>query len=388
MSEKILNPTIFIKMFQLMVLLFSLCLLKPIEAADLPAPPFKKLWACRVGEQVYHPTFCDSVICFDTWPSFKAIVFGAVDLKTGKILWKKSIKGFHIIEKTYEKKRLYMVVEKTGTDIEKNLTYTGCGEVIVFNPDSGDELLRIPVDEVECSPAIKNATLYCIFRDNVLKSIDLDTHKTIWVTTIPDVSDNVKILSSKTVNRKQLEVIGVYLFIFDNNEIVCVNRQTGEVRWRYENAYGSIAADDKGKHIYINIERELSSLNGINGTREWTVSMESDILRPPVLYRGLIFIVCRDGMLYALEANSGKVSWKCHLSKGEFARFSTLVIQKNTIIVSADSKLFALDLSGKILWEFELRDFPLDSSIRDIVVLEDGYLLSSFCSIFKIVTKK
>ncbi|MGV8125049.1 MAG: hypothetical protein AB2L14_35320 [Candidatus Xenobiia bacterium LiM19] len=92
-----------IKMLYLLVIVFSLCLLKPVEASDLPAPPFVKLWACSVGDQVDHPTFCDSEICFDTRTSLKAIVFGAVDLKTGKILWKKTIGGHHILLKTYEK---------------------------------------------------------------------------------------------------------------------------------------------------------------------------------------------------------------------------------------------------------------------------------------------
>ncbi|MHC9543182.1 MAG: PQQ-binding-like beta-propeller repeat protein [Vulcanimicrobiota bacterium] len=379
-----------IKMLYLLVIVFSLCLLKPVEASDLPAPPFKKLWACSVGEQAGPPTFCDSVICFDTWPSLKAIVFGAVDLKTGKILWKKTIEGHHIIEETYENKRLYMVIEKDGADDIRKLTYTGSGEVLVLKPDSGVELSRIPIDGVGCDPIIKDTTLYCVFGDNVLKSIAPDTYKTIWTTMISDVSENVEFLSSSTIiNRKQLKVIGTYLFILDNNRIVCVNRQTGEVYWRYENAYWGISGDDKGEHIYIDFEKELSSLNGMNGRREWTVSMESDILRTPVSHRGLIFIVCRDGMLYALEADSGKVSWKCHLLKGEFARFSQPVIQENTIIVSADCKLFTVDLAGKILWEFDLQDSSfLDSGIRDIVVLEDGYLLSSFRSIFRYATEK
>jgi len=94
-------------------------------------------------------------------------------------------------------------------------------------------------------------------------------------------------------------------------------------------------------------------------------------------------------MGYALHSDSGKVNWKCHLSKRKFAPFSEPVIQENTIIVSADCKLFALDLSGKILWEFDLQDSSfLDSGIRDILVLEDGYLLSSFRSIFRYATEK
>ena len=379
-----------IKMLYLLVIVFSLCLLKPVEASDLPAPPFMKLWACSVGEQAGPPTFCDSVICFDTWSSLKAIVFGAVDLKTGKILWKKTIEGHHIIEETYENKRLYMVIEKDGADDIRKLTYTGRGEVLVLKPDSGVELLRIPIDGVGCDPIIKDTTLYCVFGDNVLKSIDLDTYKTIWTTIIPDVSENVEFLSSSTTfDRKQIKVIGTNIIIKDQNRIVCVNRQTGEVCWRYENAYWGISGDDKGEHIYIDFERELSSLNGINGTREWTVSMESDILRGPVSYKGLIFIACRDGILYALHSDSGKVSWKCHLSEGKMALFSELVIQKNTIIISEDRKLFALDLSGKVLWEFDLQNSSfLDSGIRDIVVLEDGYLLSSFRSIFRYAIEK
>lgn len=158
----IMNPTSFIKMLSLIIFIFSLCLLKPSEADDLLAPPFKKLWTCYIGEQVDYPTLCDRVICFNTWPSLKAIEFGAVDLKTGKILWKKSIEDHHILLKIYENNRLYMVIEKTGADIIRKLTYTGSVKVLVIEPDSGKELLRIPIDDVGCDPIIKHATLYCI----------------------------------------------------------------------------------------------------------------------------------------------------------------------------------------------------------------------------------
>lgn len=222
----------------------------------------------------------------------------------------------------------------------------------------------------------------------MLKSIDLDTQKTIWTITIPDVSKKIEYLSSANIiSRKQLKITGVNLFIEDHNKIVCVNRQIGEVRWRYENAYWGGAVDYKGEHIYIDFEREIKSLNVMSGRQEWTVSMESDIQLSPISYRDLIFVVCRDGILYALQANSGNVIWKYHLSKAKFPRISKPIIQKNTIVLSVDRNLVALDLSGKKLWDFNLQGF-LRSDIRDILVLDDGYLISSFYSIFRYTTEK
>jgi hypothetical protein len=122
------------------------------------------------------------------------IEYGAIELKTGKPLWKKSIKGYHILRKTYENKRLFMVIEKGGSDdlLSGKETYTGKAEVLMLDPVSGKELLRMPFDGVGCDPVIKDSTLYCVFGDDLLKSIDLFTQKTLWAITIPEAHKNVE----------------------------------------------------------------------------------------------------------------------------------------------------------------------------------------------------
>ncbi len=371
----ILNPTAFFKICYVVVFVFLLSFLKVVEAADLPAPPFQKLWICSVGEQVGHPTFCDKVICFFTWPQLKSLVYGAVDLQTGKILWKKSMEGYHLIAKEYENDRLYIAIEETGTDLRKS-AYTGRGEVLMLEPHSGFELLRIPIDYVGSDPVIKDGTVYCVFGDDVLKSIDLGTQKTIWAVTIPNINKNVEGFDS-SIHRKRLKVSETNLLIEDHNRIVCVNRQTGEVRWRYEtnNEFWSIQVDDNGENIYQSFKRELKSVNPVNGRQNWSVLMKSDILWETLPYRGLIFLTCReDGMLYALQADSGKVIWKCYLSDWKNPIITRPVFQDNTIILEVDRKLVAIFLSGIKLWEWK---FDIDDdALRGIAVLKDGYLLS------------
>ncbi|MDQ7827348.1 MAG: hypothetical protein RDV48_31430 [Candidatus Eremiobacteraeota bacterium] len=194
------------KMHYLMILALLISLLKPVKAADLPVPPFKKLWTSRVMGLVHEPTVCDKVICFDSWPCCEPWQYGAADLKTGKILWKKTIEGYHTLTKTCEKNRYFIVIERTGADIEK-LTYTGKAEVLVLEPVSGKELLHIPIDEVGCDPTIKDSTLYCVFGDDQLKAIDLVTQKTRWAITIPEAHRNVLSFSS-SISRKRLKAAG------------------------------------------------------------------------------------------------------------------------------------------------------------------------------------
>jgi outer membrane protein assembly factor BamB len=379
-----LNSISFVVIRYLIALVLLLFPLKPIKAADLPVPPFDRLWTIQIVGQVDKPTFCDRVIIFDTWPHLEAIEYGAVDLKTGEIHWQKSIEGYHILTKTYEKNRFFMVIEKDGSDRRK-LTYTGRAEVLVIEPVSGNELLRIPIDEVGCDPVIKDSTLYCVFGDDVLKSIDLFTQKTLWSITIPGAHKNVESFPSP-INRKQIKVAGMNLFVEDHNKAMCVNRQTGEVRWRYEtdDEFWSIQADDSGEYIYHCSGRELRSVNPMNGGQKWAVSMKSDILWSPIQYSNLIFLVCRDRMLYALQADSGKVIWKYYLSSSKRPIFSKPFIQDNTIILSADFKLVSLFLSGIKLWEFDIEQ----DYLRDIVVLKDGYLLCFNNRISRYTTEK
>lgn len=383
-QEKLeVNRPVF-KICYLTVLVFFFSLLNPVEASDLPVPPFSIQWTRYLGGHIGQPLLCDSVVCFDTWPELRAIEFGAVEIKTGKILWKKHIEGYHTIMKTYENNRFFMVIERRGFDdiLKDKLTYTGRVEVLVLDPVSGKELSRMPIDGVGCYPIIQDSTLYCVFGDDVLKSIDLFTQKTLWTITIPEAHRNVESFppfkdvesSHSFLFRKHLKAAGAYLLVEDHNKTICVNRETGAVHWRYETGdeFWSINADDNGEHIYQSYKKELKSVNPMNGRQEWSVLMKSDIDWETLPYRGLIFLTCRgDGMLYALQADNGKVVWKYYLSDLKDPIITRPVFQDNTLVLTADRKLVAISLSGIKLWEFDTKE----TLLQDIVALKDGFLL-------------
>ena len=372
-------------------------ILNSVEAADLPVPPFTQKWISYLGSHVCQPILCDSVVCFDTFPTHGAFEFGAIDLKTGKILWKKHIVGYHIIMETYENNRLFMVIENRGPDdiLKNKLTYTGKAEVLVLDPVSGREFLHLPIDGVGCYPIIKDSILYCVFGDDVLKSIDLFTQKTLWTITIPEAHRNVESFplfkdvesSHSFLFRKHLKAAGSYLLVEDHNKTICVNRETGAVHWRYETGdeFWSIRADDNGEHIFQSYKRELRSVNPRNGRLEWSVLMKSDINWETLPYRGLIFLTCSgDGMFYALQADNGKLIWKYHFSDSKNPIITRPAFQDNVLILSADQKLVAITLSGIKLWEFDTKETRL---LQDIIALKDGFLLHFTIGISRYIMK-
>ncbi|MDQ7823850.1 MAG: PQQ-binding-like beta-propeller repeat protein [Candidatus Eremiobacteraeota bacterium] len=354
----------------LMMVLLLFLLSIPAEAVELPAPPFRKSWACEVGkklgEQPGYYVLSNGALCFTAYQSF-----GAIDFSSGKILWKQSLKNQAVLTADCEDDRFYVALGKKASFSDEH--QSGKEQIVAFDPRSGKELLDIPLDGIDCKPALEAHILYCVFADNTMKAIDLNTRTALW--TIPVKDFNKREKSRYFRNEKSLTVVKPNIFIKNDHRLFCADCRTGIIQWKYDikDAYWHYSTDEKGAHVYLAHENEVISIDGRDGKLEWAVSIHSAVDGSPVSSGGLIILTSRDFMLYALQADNGRIKWTYELSKSPRSRIREPLVQNDTVIAAVNSKMLAFTMSGEKLWEFDTEVYDL----WGIIFVDDGFLFSS-----------
>jgi len=106
----------------------------------------------------------------------------------------------------------------------------------------------------------------------------------------------------------------------------------------------------------------------------WRVQLEQDILTTPVIAKGSIYVACDDGLLYCLEADTGKERWR--FDNGFGFEASPFFSDDKIYIGSLDGLFYCLDAAtGEHQWLFK-REAQISGSANKLIAksLEGGDL--------------
>lgn len=173
---------------------------------------------------------------------------------------------------------------------------------------------------------------------------------------------------------EELVIIGT-----DGNigHVYAFERSTGTVRWKYKVDGSGVASDvlRLGRNVYaVTLGDELLCLDLETGKPNWSFrssfsSKDFHWTSTPAVTSERVYFGGLDGVIYALDAHSGKLLWKKDLG----GRVTTSVaVQRNDLYVgTAKRHLYRLDTgSGDVL-----SDFAAQSEPRWHLILTDDSLL-------------
>lgn len=130
-------------------------------------------------------------------------------------------------------------------------------------------------------------------------------------------------------------------------------------------AYGMVFFVCKDKYLY--------ALNSNNGQLNWKIEIGEPVESfPPVVACGTVYITTQQNNLYAIESQTGRKIWQFATGK---ARSLPAVADGKCFLGSADG-VMALDATdGRILWQLETPDFPY---YDNPVVVGEKLLIKAF----------
>ena len=142
-------------------------------------------------------------------------------------------------------------------------------------------------------------------------------------------------------------------------ELLALNRNSGETRWRFElkglerdrAIYGTpVVADDR---IYVGgYDSILYVLSSSSGNLDWQERLGGPIVGGPRVVDGLVLVGSSDGNLYALDVEDGTEKWR-FTTEGKV--WSSPAVDEGVVYFgSLDHKVYAVRLEdGVLVWRFE-----------------------------------
>lgn len=146
--------------------------------------------------------------------------------------------------------------------------------------------------------------------------------------------------------------------------VYAFERDTGKVRWKYRSTSVPTDIIQLNSNVYFgSFQDKWSSVDLNTGGLNWTYSTgatnkDCDMPKAPVTDKNRLFIAGLDGVIYSLEASSGRVSWKRKLPA---APSTALALRDNTIYVgTSGQRIYRLNAeTGTVISELATEAKPV-----------------------------
>jgi outer membrane protein assembly factor BamB len=267
-------------------------------------PPYRRLWSIDAHDTIEFPP---AIGYGRAYVAQQKGLFFALDAKTGKVDWKKSLRrcaassptiGDGLVYQSY----MHPVVcsqGQAGAD----------GFVVAWDADTGRERWRFKSAPIESSPLLRGGRLYVGSWDHRVYALDARTGRRIWSFETDDEVNTAAAYWKRTI-----------YIASDGGTVYALNARTGKLRW-------SAQSDSRF------------------GSREFFYAS------PTVAY-GRVYIGNTDGTMYVFGAKSGKLLWARPL--GSYIYGAAAVWNRRVFVGTYDGKFYALDAAtGDTVWQIE-----------------------------------
>lgn len=289
-------------------------------------PPFRRLWKIDAHDTLEFPP---SVGYGRVYLAQQKGLFFALDAKTGKVEWRKSLGRCAASSPTIGKGVVYQSYMHPVECLQDQAGANGF--LVAWDADTGRERWRFESSPIESSPLLKNGRLYVGAWDHNVYAIDADTGRKIWSFGADD-----------QVNTSAAYWKGSVFIASDGGTLYSLSARTGRLLW---------SAQSQSKF----------------GSREFWYAT------PTVAY-GRVYIGNTDGTMYVYGAKSGKLLWARPL--GTYIYGAAAVENRRVFVGTYDGKLYALDAAtGDTIWQIDAH-----GAVHAAPTIMDGLVYYAVCS--------
>ena len=181
-----------------------------------------------------------------------------------------------------------------------------------------------------------------------------------------------------------------------NNNTYSLNQKNGQVNWIFKaENYSPFPPTIDDEQIYLaNFDGNVYCLNKNTGYKIWQFNTEEQYQPDTPVFKSrnknLVFFGSRNGVLYALNSDSGQPVWKRQFKKLDTSKafvtgsihFGSIYLEEEKIYVfnAQENKFFSINqLDGLINWQIDNLLFDYRSPIflqKNIIIKQNQYLLS------------
>lgn len=234
----------------------------------------------------------------------------------------------------------------------------------VWSADIGDgSKSRLPLTS---QPVVAGKSIFTLDTDSMLSAFSTDDGKRRWSVSVRQPEEEDAAISGGIAFDN-----GLVYVTAGYDELVAVDAQNGEIKWRGATPAPSRAAPTvfNGRVFVTTINNTIVALNAANGKVEWEFSGLGENkglvgAASPAAVGDLVIPAFSSGELYALRSTNGSVAWSDNLANttrlggvGGLSDIRGLPVVDNNIVyaISFGGKMVAVDVrTGARQWQKDI----------------------------------
>lgn len=297
---------------------------------------------------------------------------GAYNAETGEELWKVKIGTDHTTG-----------LACSGNPDFDYLAVSHYGGLALVERHSGALLWNQEVAQGLAGPAIVGMSIYAAGSDGKVYAFDLDTGKILWKHDYlhdappdpPGFDGNRARFSDNPARPCPIATDGrtIFFSVFDQCRVLAVDCETGTRRWAFQTqgwVLGTPAVAEE--FVFIGSQDDfLYCINKQTGAEVWKFQTNARVEADPAVNDKFVYFGSCDANLYCLEKQTGKLVWKFQTEKrkkfGGPIYEQTLLTPSTVYLPVMAGLVYAIDAnSGKQKWQFRpSADSEIDGSFTD-----------------------
>jgi outer membrane protein assembly factor BamB len=260
-------------------------------------PPYRRLWRIDAHDTLEFPP---SIGYGRVYLAQQKGMFFALDAKTGRPDWKKSLGRCAASSPTIGRKVVYQsymhrvecLQDQAGAD----------GFVVAWDADTGRELWRFKSAPIESSPLLKGKRLFFGSWDHGVYALNAKNGRRIW-----------RFGADDQVNTSAAYSDGRIFIASDSGTLYSLSAKTGRQLWSASDArefFYATATVAYGRVYIGSTDGTMYVYGAKSGRLLWAKPLGSYIYGAAAVYRRKVFVGTYDGRFYALDAATGDVRWQ------------------------------------------------------------------------------
>ncbi|MCZ7392523.1 MAG: PQQ-binding-like beta-propeller repeat protein [Candidatus Methanoperedens sp.] len=251
----------------------------------------------------------------------------AIDVESGKELWRTSTDGF---------------VKAVPTVVD-GVLYVGPDARQFVAIDTKDGTIKWAYKNTtggyQHSAAVVNNLVY-VETDGTFYALNVQTGEPAWVSLIGRVSESSPAVAG-----------GLIVFGTDKGLIMALDETSGKEKWRYDSGIADVVSSPliaNGTVFIGSNDGDIYALT-MNGVLKWKYSTGNNVESSPSIKDGTIFVGSRDSNLYAIDAQTGALKWQ--FMAGGYVDSSPAISNDVVYFGARSNMIYALDAdTGRVLW--------------------------------------
>ena len=292
---------------------------------DPVSPPLVLKWNTSLGFE----TDSSPVIVNDVLYIGSNYGIHAIDVRTGKELWRTRTNGF----------------VKSVPVVLDGVLYIGPDERRFYALDTRDGSKKWEFTDVfqgfTTSAFVTNDIVYIGSKDGSFFALRMADGNLSWKTDTGKVIESSAIMDSGTI-----------AFGTNGGYVIGLDASNGKSKWIYKAGFSDFSSSPaiaEGIMFIGSDDGRVYALTASNGTLLWKFSTGNNVESSPSIRNGIVYVGSQDSHFYAIDAKTGSQKWS--FSADGYVDSSPAISNDIVYFGSRNNYVYALDANtGSLLW--------------------------------------